>query len=227
MKVVFLDIDGVLNHMGMAHELDEQHSSRGCLRRFFARADGGSCDCYSLAKQFDRACVAKLNALLERTGAVVVLSTSWRKILAPGEIQHLLKEHGFVGKIVGATPDLPNDEAWKASTRGTKWTDYIERGHEIEEWILRNDGKMILFDDDDEGICNVCNCSGERMFGCPGHHVDEFVILDDCCDMARVRSALVQTDDNHGLDDQDVEVAIARMLNTSPRVLAEIREEAA
>lgn len=219
MKVVFLDFDGVLNHAGTWPAIEARHKAHGSEVK---------CRCMAWENMVEPAAVARLNALLDHTGAVVVISSSWRKALALGELDRVLRVHGFTGKIVGRTPDLPNDEAWKASTRGAKWTDAIERGHEIEEWILDSDGKMILWPepDDEEAICRICNCSGERMFGCPGHHVDEFVILDDCCDMARVRSALVQTSGLTGLTDADIEDAVAKMA-VSPAVLDTIRAESA
>ena len=208
MKVIFLDIDGVLNHEGMAEQLDEQHRRRGCVNRYSNRDydTGVHCNCYALENQIDPACVTRLNALIERTGAVVVISSSWRKTFMNFEMQGVLQRFGFKGSVLDNTPDLPNDEEWKEITRGTRWTGHIERGHEIEEWIL---------------------CHDHSPWGAVGMstRIDAFCILDDCSDMARVRTCLVQTDDRVGLTDRDAVLAEAAMAR-SGKVLAEIREEA-
>lgn len=192
-RVVFLDIDGVLNGQHMADKLDAQHKKLGCANRYADR-ESGSCRCYALENQIDRAAVGRLNALLGQTGAKVVVSSSWRKLVEASEIERVLAEHGFIGEIIGQTPDLPNDERWKKSWRGTMWTDKIERGHEIWEWMRTRPD------------------------------VEAFVILDDCKDMWRLKSCLVQTSDQTGLDEQDVAVA-QQLMNRSGRVLAALREE--
>lgn len=204
-RVVFLDFDGVLNHHQMAHEMNRQHVVRECPNTWETRhaPPRPGCRCYSLSNQLDRACVARVNALCERGGAVVCVSSSWRQFLSAAEIDSGLASAGFTGTIVGVTPFLPLDPAWERyhaahldpgapSTTHNVWA----RGWEIHEWLREHRDR-----------------------------VERFVVLDDCNDMARLAACLVQTDDRWGLDDQDVEVALQKLGRPSERVMQVIREE--
>lgn len=83
-KIVFLDIDGVLNNWAwIEHNRLELHDD---------------------TKHFDPACVEKLNRIIDVTGADVVLSTSWRLIHPRDELEGLLRAVGVVANFVGETP---------------------------------------------------------------------------------------------------------------------------
>lgn len=74
MKVIFLDIDGVLNQRG---ELFPRH---------------------------DPFCVLNLNTLVHYTGAKIVITSNQRIIYNFGFFAKTLKEWGIEGEIVGTTP---------------------------------------------------------------------------------------------------------------------------
>lgn len=83
-KIVFLDIDGVLNNWEwIERNRLELHDS---------------------TKYFDPACVEKLNRILSVTGADVVLSTSWRIVHPRDELEGILRAVGVVANIVDETP---------------------------------------------------------------------------------------------------------------------------
>src|SRR5689334_1687229 len=82
MKVIFLDFDGVLNSLA------------------FLRKEPGPLD------RLDPAAVARLSALAQRSGAKVVISSSWRLQRSLDDLRHLLRSLGFAGEVVGRTPDL-------------------------------------------------------------------------------------------------------------------------
>jgi hypothetical protein len=106
---VFLDFDGVL-----------------------VRADGVPSDSDS---QLDRSLIAELNALVQRSGAAVVVSSSWR-IAGVDKMRAVLREHGFVGEVVGITPILG-----------------LSRGLEIQAWLDRcawTVSQIVILDDDDD-----------------------------------------------------------------------------
>lgn len=145
MKVIFLDIDGVLNY-------------RGCKDHI------GGC------RGIERSCVEKLNRLVEETGAICVLSSTWRTIYPLKEMRQFLRDRGFAGKLVDQTPNFNRSGV---------------RGLEIDAW-LKNTNR--------------------------GESIESFVILDDNSDMFPWRHRLVQTDDELGLTDVDVDRAID-MLN--------------
>lgn len=178
--VLFLDFDGVLNSIEMLPQ-----ASPGCSRQICGRPGNydqiNPCGCVEVVKQFDRRAIALLNELLRQTDAAIVFSTSWRKLYDIESLTHILEECGFEGRVIGETPDLINDEAWKITTRGERWIDRIQRGHEIGEWLLQHP--------------EVTRC----------------VILDDSRDMWHLAFCFVQTNENVGLTSMDVERAIAAL----------------
>lgn len=108
MKVLFLDFDGVLNSDALF------------------RANGNR----YLADMLDVAAVARVNAILARTGARVVVSSTWRLDRSLEQLRAVLARHGFAGEIVGVTPVLRDvDEDGIAVTRDAP------RGLEIQSWI--------------------------------------------------------------------------------------------
>lgn len=116
---VFLDFDGVLNsHDWYARrpELPEVHTR-----------DEFSC------WQIDPEAVKRVNVLCERTGAQVVISSTWRGNMSRC-LRVLMGLRTF--EIVGHTPHL--------DTR---------RGHEIQKWMDENDVKahqIVILDDDSD-----------------------------------------------------------------------------
>jgi hypothetical protein len=101
-RLLFLDIDGVLNHYGSAGKID-------------------------------RACVARLNHIVERTGAVVVISSTWRVTHSPEQMQRLLTGHGFSGEVVGDTPCL------YGRPRGEEVAAYLDDNGEVEAFAIVDD----------------------------------------------------------------------------------------
>ena len=78
--IVFLDIDGVLNHR----------------ESFKPGMPGGN-------KRFAPECVAQLNRFLSSTGAEIVVSSTWR---TDPDITEVLLAAGVSGKVIGTTPVL-------------------------------------------------------------------------------------------------------------------------
>jgi hypothetical protein len=119
--VVFLDIDGVLNNEALLI----QH--------------GGD-------DKLDPEAINLVNELLRKTGANVVITSTWRLGHSLNMLQHIFKNNGFKypERIIGATTDLPGKE----------------RGHEITLWLKQVpvDAFVVLDDDSD-------------MFGVKDKHV--------------------------------------------------------
>lgn len=138
MHVIFLDIDGVLNSEAFLRKRDEQH--RQCSRA------PDACTCYHLENQIDQEALARLNRLVAELAAKIVISSSWRKLLDPPELQRVLKGHGLCGEIIGETPDGPNDPELRAMLG---YTDRIERGHEIDAWLRAHPEvtRFVILDD--------------------------------------------------------------------------------
>lgn len=83
MKVLFLDIDGVLT----------SHA-------YWRRRPGIIVD---RLHDLDREAVARLNTVLDRTGAMVVVSSTWRLHFNRVELQEMLTKSGFTGIVFSTT----------------------------------------------------------------------------------------------------------------------------
>lgn len=138
MNVIFLDIDGVLNSEAFLRALDVQHQQ--CT-------DETLCLCYQLENQIDAEAVARLNRLITGAGAKIVISSSWRLLLDPPELQRVLKGHGLCGEIIGETPDGPNDPELSCNSDGSRRR--VERGREIDAWLRKHPEvtRFVILDD--------------------------------------------------------------------------------
>lgn len=135
MRVLFADIDGVFNS-----------------EDFFARQRGRGLTIISdRAELIDPAAVAHLNRIVEATGCLVVLSSSWR--LERGALLNVtdwLRRAGFVGTLFDLTPRAPATRGesmasvlFLASTRDNLETGQPEchrlswHAAEVMDWALR------------------------------------------------------------------------------------------
>lgn len=124
-RVIFLDVDGVLNSHPFLHGLE------------------GTTWNDSDEHMLDPVAVALLQELVDRTGADVVLSSSWRYDHTPAEMQAMLTAAGCQVAVVGATPTALEDiNVPCGQTR--------QRGHEIATWLEEHPGvdAFIILDDD-------------------------------------------------------------------------------
>jgi hypothetical protein len=122
-RVIFLDIDGVLNHPGRYGDGSwKQEPKDGPLR-----------------VPVEPACMTRLNRLITETSAGVVISSSWRLFARFEDLGPALQRYGLVGDVIGETPDLVNDPVWLEAWRtrdGAPFTyEHMERGWEIREWL--------------------------------------------------------------------------------------------
>lgn len=117
MRVIFLDIDGVLNHSA-CHE-----AGRALI---------------------DPDCVGRLNAIVRRTGAVLVISSNWRGLVHEGVMtldgfRWLLRSHGLEAKIVDVT--CPDDDE---PLRGAQIRRWLAEHPEVEGILVLDDAPVSL-----------------------------------------------------------------------------------
>ena len=131
-KVIFLDIDGVLN-----------------TGWWYSQMDGNTPkDKYGYA--FDPRSVANLKKIVDETGAEIVISSSW-KSFGLSELEDMWQERGLPGKLIGITPNSVTDEMLLNAD-----LDHMEifsiRGMEIKEWLDKHGKKVshyVIIDDMD------------------------------------------------------------------------------
>ena len=143
MKIIFLDIDGVLNSVD---------SCERAGKNFFSDNP-------------DPEHIKWLNFIIEQTGAKIVISSTWRKHCTYLSLWRLLDAFGFKGTIIGATPET-ND------IRGNEIRCWIDRYTNGRDWRLtKTDDKLdpiesfvILDDDSDMGelLPFLVKCKNEK-----------------------------------------------------------------
>lgn len=108
MKVLFLDIDGVLNN-------------KGSIQRFRTN------------QTFDPENVKQINRICSETDARIVVSSNWREGNALWVMQGALGHKGITGRIIDLTPDLKALEGMAEDRYQLR-----VRGIEIQRWLCDN-----------------------------------------------------------------------------------------
>lgn len=131
-KILFLDLDGVLN-----------------TARWHEQAKGDQLkDDYGYT--FDPTAVANLAQIIERTGADIVISSSW-KCMGLSQMEDMWEDRNLPGKIIGITPNSVSDELLLDVDIDSIDLFHI-RGEEIKEWLTtygKNVSHYVIIDDMD------------------------------------------------------------------------------
>lgn len=121
-KIIFLDIDGVLNVIGM-------HCG--------PRDEFGS--------QFHQHLVDNLAWIIEQTGASIVISSSWRHS-GLGAMKLMWEMRDLPGEVIDVTPD-----GRSMAEHHVRYREALCRGDEIQYWLDRTPGvKYVIIDDDSD-----------------------------------------------------------------------------
>jgi DNA-directed RNA polymerase subunit RPC12/RpoP len=145
---IFLDIDGVM----WCHETIKQFGDKQLDRR----------DQYG--KLFPDVHVEALANIVKYTGAVIVISSTWRKFK---DVEKMWLDRGYCGEISGYTPIIED----------------APRGWEIRSWLKihrpKNFDRYVILDDDSDMLytqrLNFCHVNGTR--GLIGEHVGKAVSM--------------------------------------------------
>jgi len=114
MKVIFLDIDGVMvtgNHLidNPGHEDGFGHG-------------------------FDRNAIHELGIIVETTDAKIVISSAWRIMGGLPAMRALWKERELPGQVIDVTPNF-GDRGDEIKT----WLDTTGRERGVEQWVVVDD----------------------------------------------------------------------------------------
>jgi len=122
MKVVFLDVDGVLNPLPLPLEVNGKR--------------------LTTALYIDQSMVSNLRILIEDSEAKIVVSSTWKR--QAGAMQCLRRELKAQDmKIFGKTPDFSRDRL----TRATEIRKWLKKHPEVTHWVALDDRKLDIFDD--------------------------------------------------------------------------------
>ena len=146
MKVLFLDIDGVLNSENwFAYRIYCVKNNMVNILMNFVNTDDRNIK-HKLTMLDDRA-IANLNRIIEETGCKVVLSSSWRSSIESENIftQNLLKLKGFKYEFYDVTPRLWfSDFSIRRGEEIKFWLDKESEKHEIESFVILDDDSDML-----------------------------------------------------------------------------------
>ena len=120
MKIIFLDFDGVMDTA--RYELILRISGRP------------SVDAYGTI--FDPECVWNLKQIIDKTGAKIVVSSSWKDLLSFEVLLDMWEKRGLPGEVIGTTP-------YTLKCRN--------RGDEIDLWLKEcpEECQYVILDDID------------------------------------------------------------------------------
>lgn len=135
MKIVFLDIDGVFNSC-------EYNKSERYLLETAGMSDA---EIMLIAHytHLDPLSIQIFNGLIKRSGAIVVLSSTWRGRYSPEEMTKMFHDRGGEFEVKDATPIL----------HGKINSSRIPRGKEIAAYLSALDEQpesFVIFDDHDD-----------------------------------------------------------------------------
>lgn len=211
MRIIFLDIDGVLN----SREYMIRRSSGG----LFGASDGDA---------IDTAAVKLLNHVLDKTDARIVISSSWR-VMYRGvfpDLVAVLEQRGVIaGRIIDRTMlRHPTDQAAR-DERHMAGRIASQRGDQIKQWLAHHAAQLPEPDLSWAWPCDACDEAGfyapeKPCLDCAGEGwlkrmrnwapVTSYVVVDDDNDMdALPPKRFVQTGWEHGLQPEHVERMIA------------------
>lgn len=138
MKIIFLDIDGVLNcESDMGTKYDARLNT--------------PCHFYSTR------CRDNLNTLLEQTEANIVVSSTWRLGETIESMQDILIQMGVIGEVIGLTPRLHGE----ASLRGNEILKWIKDNqdhigvpyYQYRTYVILDDDSDMLYWQKDNFVC--------------------------------------------------------------------------
>jgi len=117
-KIIFLDIDGVLNTKWWYTQMNRNTPK----------------DKYGYA--FDPKAVANLRRIVEDTGADIVISSSW-KFMGLDKLRAMWNERELAGNVIDVTPNGMCDEVLLTADLDNMGVTRC-RGNEIREWLMQH-----------------------------------------------------------------------------------------
>lgn len=144
-KVIFLDIDGVLNtesYINHFWEFCRLHK----LERKESKRDFNAIMRDKYGNLFDPIAVQNLKYIIDNTDADIVISSSWRKS-GLEFMQDLWIDRQLCGLVIDITTwNTPN-----AKPRDLPFAERFERGIEIKDWVEKNKPlSYVILDDDND-----------------------------------------------------------------------------
>lgn len=151
MKILFLDIDGVLNSFDNDYAMSELYKLDNTNK---IRDEFGIL--------FDERCVRWLRWIIEKTECKIVLSSTWRCV-GLSKIQLMWEVRDLPGEVISITPTSVSTEIINLYAATNNEAD---RGYEIQEWLDTNEwSKYCIVDDDNDMLSSQNFVRTEKQIG--------------------------------------------------------------
>ena len=119
MKIIFLDIDGVL-------------VTRNSIKYQYINFPDET------SIRFSKKAVKNLNKLIRLTGAKIVISSTWRLFHSLEELKKIFVKQRIKGKIISTT-SIEKATVEEDIPRGQKIADWLEQNHEVKQYVIIDD----------------------------------------------------------------------------------------
>lgn len=125
MNVIFLDFDGVMDTAYYDHVLGKE--GRPSNDEFGA--------------VFDPNCVRNLKEIIDKTGAEIVVTSSWKSLMTYRDMLNMWEKRGLPGYVIDVAPSS---------------SECRRRGDEIDAWLkeCKDECQYVILDDIDESNFN-------------------------------------------------------------------------
>ena len=133
MKVIFLDIDGVLNNAEHCKYLHESGVAPNMGFGQIWELDRGIFNDVTLG--WDNRNVSALKYILFETNAKIVISSTWRKGRTTAFFRKCFKVHNLNPDIIGMTPELSH--SWYRGDEINAWMENHKR--DVTHWVSLDD----------------------------------------------------------------------------------------
>jgi len=157
MKIIFLDIDGVLNFQSHYEALQ---TTKKELKKAVKSEKLQRFEYYSESINFDA--LKRIELLCEKTGASIVISSTWRKSMNPEQLNEVFRYCGLEKDlpIIDVTPDFYLKDFGS-----------LPRGCEINNWLNKR------------GFNHIFWSKEEQQKYIDNSGIENYIILDDDSDM--------------------------------------------
>lgn len=148
MKIIFLDIDGVI-------------STEDCwyTKKFKINKDTKA---IKMPYSWDVDCCKSLTRIIEQTRAKIVISSDWKHHYTTDDLKQMFQYYDIQNSIIGCTGNEGKMSGSYEYNRSLQIEAYLERNPEINNWVAVDDLNMstmlknfILISDVTKGIVTV------------------------------------------------------------------------
>lgn len=127
MKIIFLDVDGVLNSEELCHQWKEK-GEKG-YGGFFEEGDVATDENVKWGQNM----VDNLKRIVDSTGAKIVISSTWRKFFSVEKFQEMFRVYGWEdAPVIDKTQLTRSSRGWEVNT-------WLNKNLRVKDYVIIDD----------------------------------------------------------------------------------------